>query len=215
MRKSVLSFGAATVLCLGATGAAQANITFDFSNSGTGNNVNFANGVTANAGVPLIGTTQQTSTNVAFIGNETLATQASGAARITGATDQNLNFIDISLQQANTGFTALVFNLNGIQGQNGTATIIATDQFGNTFPGTIQSLGNGQNFVTVLASNGELIKDVTVSTTTNFGDLEQVRLGGAQALAVPGPIAAAGIPGLVAACGALVAFARRRRKALA
>jgi len=33
--------------------------------------------------------------------------------------------------------------------------------------------------------------------------------------AVPGPIAGAGIPGLIAACGGLVAFARRRRNKLA
>jgi hypothetical protein len=35
--------------------------------------------------------------------------------------------------------------------------------------------------------------------------------GSATLLAVPGPIAGAGIPGMIAACGMLVAFARRRR----
>jgi hypothetical protein len=34
-------------------------------------------------------------------------------------------------------------------------------------------------------------------------------------VAVPGPIAGAGLPGLLAACGGLVAFARRRRQQLA
>jgi len=213
MRRSLLTFGAAIAFCLGATQAAQANIIITFSPGGTGNNVNFNNGVTATSGTPLIGITNQTGTNVAFTGNEALVTPASGTAFITG-TDQNLNFIDISLQQANTGFTSLVFNLNGIQGQNGTATITATDQFGNTVVGTKPALGNGENFVTVTASNGELITDVKASTTTNFGDVEQVRLGGAQSLAVPGPVAGAGIPGLVAACGALVGLARRRRKVL-
>jgi hypothetical protein len=57
-----------------------------------------------------------------------------------------------------------------------------------------------------------LIRDVKVSTTSNFGDLEQVRLGAAQALAAPAPVAGAAVPGLIAACVAVIAFARRRRK---
>ena len=38
----------------------------------------------------------------------------------------------------------------------------------------------------------------------------QIRLGGAQA--VPGPVVGAGLPGLLIACRALVALARRRKR---
>ena len=123
MQQTLLSLGAAMALCLGATGVARADIIFNFSASGTGNNVLFGNGVTVNAGVTLIGTTNQTSTNVEFIGN---GRRASPDHRRR----QNLSSIDISLQQANSGFTSLVFNLNGLPGQTGNAIIIATDQFG-------------------------------------------------------------------------------------
>ena len=209
MKKYILKCTTAICVCLGTMGTASADIIYSFSASGTGDNVLFTSGQT---GATIVGTTQQSNTNIVFAGNETLATQASGQARITGSADQNLDFVDISLQAANTGFTSLVFDLNGLPRQTGSATITAFDQFGNSFVGTITSLSPGQNFVTVLASNGQLITDVQISTTASFGDIEQVRLGGAQA--VPGPVVASGLPGLLAACGALVILARRRRSAI-
>jgi len=52
--------------------------------------------------------------------------------------------------------------------------------------------------------------------TQNGGPGQQINASfNDSTVAIPGPIAGAGLPGLMAACGALVAFARRRRKALA
>jgi len=42
-----------------------------------------------------------------------------------------------------------------------------------------------------------------------------VLLASMTAEAVPGPIVGAGLPGLVVACGALIALARRRRQRIA
>ena len=47
------------------------------------------------------------------------------------------------------------------------------------------------------------VADVFSSQTGNTGPVD---------VAVPGPLAGAGLPGLVMACGGLIAFARRRRK---
>ena len=52
MQQTLLSLGAAMALCLGATGVARADIIFNFSASGTGNNVLFGHGVTVNAAFP-------------------------------------------------------------------------------------------------------------------------------------------------------------------
>ena len=50
------------------------------------------------------------------------------------------------------------------------------------------TLGNGQNFLTVTTSGGELLTDIDISADIGFTDLRQVRISGATA-AVPEPSA--------------------------
>jgi hypothetical protein len=81
-------------------------------------------------------------------------------------------------------------------------TVSGTPQFVSTFGGaaplkidfTTTELGGGRTLDNLVAMSA------TVTVGVSSGEI------------VPGPIVGAGLPGLVAACGGLVAMARRRRK---
>jgi hypothetical protein len=207
-----------TLLSLIAT-SAGATIIFSATPSGTGDNVVFNQQPANQSGTTILGNINNpNNTPVQFTSTQTLVTPAQGQARIESNPDNILNNLITTIP--GFGTTQAVFNLDAAA--NGSASIIAGDQFGHLFNFSLPLSGSGQNFFTLTGTAGELIIGVGISSNVGLGDVSQIRFGATSTLppgvtpftAVPGPIAGAGLPGLIAACGALIALARRRRQAL-
>ena len=196
---------ASVLLSLVAT-SANAVIMFSPTPSGTGNNVVFNLQPPDQTGTTIFGNINDpNNTLVQFTSTQVLTTPSSGQARIESVPDNILN----NLQTTIPGFffSQAVFNLDATA--NGSATINAFDQSGTLFSFLLPLSGSGQNFFTLTTAGGELISRVAFTSTVGLADVSQIRIGG---VAVPGPIAGAGLPGLILAGGGLLALARRRRR---
>ena len=205
--------GAALLMSIAS--AAQATIIFDPTPAGTGNNVVYNQQPSNQSGTTVFGNiTDPNNTVVQFQSTQTLVTPAQGQARTESSPDNVLNNLITTIP----GFATAqaVFNLDATA--DGSAAIIAGDQFGNFFNFNLPLSGSGQNFFTLTGTAGELIFGVGIFSNVGLGDVSQVRFGdtfavppGTTPFQVPGPIAGAGLPGLLVACGGLLAWARRRR----
>lgn len=118
---------------------------------------------------------------------QTLTEPSNGQARVEAISGGNqVALKDISFALAGGGtFTDAIFNPAGVGriGASGTAKIIVipNDAFGKPEPAQIftYTLGNGNNFLTITASNGETINSVGIAAANGFADLRQVRISGA------------------------------------
>jgi hypothetical protein len=199
---------AGTLLSLVIT-SAPATIIPDPTPSGTGNNVVFNQQPPNQTGLTVFGNVGNGGPLVNFTSTQVLTVPSGGQARIESVPDNILNNLVTTIP----GFFTDVAVFNLVATANGSATINAFDQFGAQFNFLLPLSGSGQNFFTLTTAGGELISRVAFTTTVGLGDVEQVRFG--DLVAVPGPIVGAGLPGLIAGCGALIVLARRRRQKLA
>jgi hypothetical protein len=141
-------------------------------------------------GSTVSGTTNQSGVTINFTSaTQILSEPSSGQARIEATSGgSQVALTDISSITSATGlFGDLIFNMfigGTIGTSGGVATISVLDNLGFTSTFS-ETLGNGQNFVTVVASAGESIDSVGISYPVGFTDLRQVRISGVTAPTVP------------------------------
>ena len=125
-------------------------------------------------GITVFGLTNQTNLQVAFSSTtDTLVEPSSGQARVE-ALDGLVNNITISVP--NGTFHDII--LNPFFG-SGTADVTVVTANNQTFTFSY-TLGNGENFLTIVADPGTEIFSVTINATGGFTDLRQPRISGAQ-----------------------------------
>jgi hypothetical protein len=175
--KTLLAAVAASVFGLWGA-SASATITFTLGNNPQPGEENILF-QTPETGGTITGATSTTNLPVQFtsLTGQTLFQNAQGQADIMNAADPNVALLN-SIEVTMPGFTFGDFIMNPLNG-TGTATVTVVDNFNSVFT---YDLGNGQNFLTIVASADETIASVSVTmadpTTQGFLQFKQPRISG-------------------------------------
>ncbi len=166
-------------------GSAGADIIFLLGNNPQPDEENILfNGLGAISGPALtvVGFTATTDLPVFFTGQENLITPSSGQARVAA---QDGSFTDLTFGVQGGAFLDFILNPD-LSGRGNISSIIhvAVTEVGGDIL-TFDYLGSsaGNNFLTVLATNGQSIQTINISSTAplEFLDLSQPRISGAVA----------------------------------
>lgn len=216
MKKLLAAMSVALLASVVVTAAAKADVILDTHLSGTGNNVVF-NSLSGDLATALLN--GQNLDLVRFrdlTGSTTFTAAANGNdIKISGSNNLFIQVFDVAGLNL-LGTTTQVFSLKGTG--NVTAFVQANDINGNAEAIQVFDLGaidpNAQSGFTLTAINGEIMTSLRLlDLTGSINEFEHYRIDVAPTVnAVPGPVAGAGIPGIVAACIGLFGLAKNRRR---
>ena len=170
------------MLALALAGNAAATLLFTIGNVPQADEENsIFNGAGSQPGpdTTVTGITNQSDLVVAFSSSENLVTPSSGQARIEA---EDGAFTDLSISVTNGTFGDFIFNPNILHttGPAVTGTVTVTVSLANELPGvfTYDVSSAGQNFLTIVATNGERMTGITLTTSTgiSFSSVEQNRI---------------------------------------
>jgi len=177
--KTPVKMAVAALLVMTGVSPAQADIIFTLGNSPLdSDNVLFTDNNLSHSGNLIQGNFNGSGSGFVVdfrstSGNGSLQAPSGGQARVEGAIG-NIPLGDITFGLEGATFTGVVLNpFNG----SGVATLLVTEPNGNTSTFSY-NLGNGQNFLTITAINGQQIETVRFTAPDGITDLRQVRMAG-------------------------------------